>query len=357
MQTAMRRDKTLRRQTIVTLHPSALPSFTPRARTLGAMSALAAVAMTIVSIATPPAAHAAEPVVPKSIRMVVPFPPSGSNDVFARLLSEKLSTRLKVTAIVDNKPGAGGAIGAEFVARSAPDGATLLVTSSTLTANAAVQPKLNYDPVKSFAPVAMLASGPMVVAVAEKSPYKTVGQLVAAARKDRGAINYGSAGIGSINQMASELLAGDSGSEFTHVPYKGISNALTDLIAGQVQFVIASFPSVAGQVKGGKVRALAVTSPTRSKFAPQWPTVAEAVPNYSAELWWGVFAPAGTPQALVDRINAEIRDIIATPEMREIFAREGAEPSAMTAAQFADHIRADTARWKQVAKARHITAD
>lgn len=319
-----------------------------------ALAVLAAVGLTF---GVTPSAHAADAAIPKSIRMVVPFPPSGSNDVFARLVSDKLSKKLGVTAIVDNKPGAGGAIGAEFVARSAPDGATLLVTSSTLTANAAVQPKTSYDVNKSFAPVAMLASGPMVLAVSDKSPYKTVGDLIAAARKDKGAINYGSAGVGSINQMSSELLAGDAGIEFTHVPYKGISNALTDLIAGQVQFVIASFPSVATQVKSGKVRALGVTSPSRSRFAPQWPSVAETVPNYSAELWWGVFAPAGTPQALVDKLNAEIRDIIATPEMREIFSREGAEPSAMTAAQFAEHIRRDSARWKQVAKARNITAE
>jgi tripartite-type tricarboxylate transporter receptor subunit TctC len=157
--------------------------------------------------------------------------------------------------------------------------------------------------------------------------------------------------------MASELLASASGSEFTHVPYKGISNALTDMIGGQVQFVIASFPSVAAQVKGGKLKALGVTSPLRSKFAPQWPAVAETVPNYSAELWWGVFAPAGTSPALVDRLNKEIRDIIATPEMRETFAKEGAEPSSLTAAQFAAHIRQDAERWKQVARTRGITAD
>ena len=321
-------------------------------RTVAATLAVVAATGAAVSVA-----HAAEPAMPKTIRMVVPFPPSGSNDVFARLLSEKLSKRLNVTAIVDNKPGAGGAIGAEFVARAPADGATLLVTSSTLTANAAVQPKPTFDPVKNFAPVAMLASGPMVLAVAQDSPYKTVSQLVDAARKERGKINYGSSGVGSINQMASELLAGDSGIEFTHVPYKGISNALTDLIAGQVQFVIASFPSVAGQVKGGKLRALGVTSPARSRFAPQWPSIAETVPSYSAQLWWGVFAPAGTPQPLVEKLNAEIRAIIATPEMSEIFAREGAEPSLMTAPQFAEHIRHDVAQWKQVAKARNITAD
>ncbi|PLP98279.1 tripartite tricarboxylate transporter substrate binding protein [Cupriavidus pauculus] len=332
----------------------------PRLRTLAtafSTTVLTVSAVALVAAGITATAHAAEPVVPKTIRVVVPFPPSGSNDVFARLVSEKLSKKLGVTAIVDNKPGAGGAIGAEFVARSAPDGATLMITSSTFTGNAAVQPKTSYDVNKSFVPVAMLASGPMVLAVSEKSPYKTVADLIAAAKKDKGGINYGSSGIGSINQMSSELLAGDAGIEFTHVPYKGISNALTDLIAGQVQFVIASFPSVATQVKGGKLRALAVTSPTRSRFAPQWPAVAETVPNYSAELWWGVFAPAGTPQPLVEKLNAEIRDIIATPEMREIFSREGAEPSAMTAAQFAEHIRRDSARWKQVAKARNITAE
>jgi len=320
----------------------------PLAAALAALATLAA-----------QSAHAADPApdVPKTLRLVVPFPPSGSNDVFARLLGQQLASRLKTTAIVDNKPGAGGAIGAEFVARAAPDGATLLVTSSTLTANAAVQPKLGYDPVKSFAPVAMLASGPMVLAVPAQSPFASVKQLVEAGRKDKGRINYGSAGIGSINQMASELLASDSGADFTHVPYKGISNALTDMMGGQVQFVIASFPSVASQVKGGKLRALGVTSPARSRFAPQWPAVAETVPGYAAELWWGVFAPAGTPPALVARLNTEIRDIIASPEMRETFAREGAEPAALSAPQFAAHIRQDLQRWKQVAATRGISAD
>lgn len=332
--------------------------FTPYTRAAVTALLLAAIGTAGAAPSGPTPGTAADATaIPKTLRLVVPFPPSGSNDVFARLLSDQLSKRLHITAIVDNKAGAGGAIGAEFVARAAPDGATLLVTSSTLTANAAVQPKLGFDPVRSFAPVAMLASGPMVLAVSSTSPYQTVNQLIDAARKTRGAINYGSAGIGSINQMASELLAGDSQSEFTHVPYKGISNALTDLIAGQVQFVIASFPSVQAQVKGGKLRALGVTSPTRSKFAPDWPTVAEAVPHYSAELWWGVFAPAGTPAALVERLNAEIRGIIASPEMRATFAREGAEPSAMTAPQFAAHIRQEAARWKQVAKDRHITAE
>lgn len=295
---------------------------------------------------------------PKTMTIIVPFAPGASNDTFARLLAQQLGPKLGVTMIVDNKPGAGGSIGAGYVARAKPDGGTLLLTSSTFTGNAAVQRKLPYDPVKGFAPVAMLASGPMILAVGNDTPYKNVQELLAAARAKKGEIAYGSAGIGSINQMASELLNSMANVEMTHVPYKGIGNAITEMMGGRLQMVIASFPSIAEQARAGKVRSLAVTSAKRSKFAPDLLTVAETVPGYDVELWWGVLAPAGMPQPMVDRLNVEIRAIIATPDMQKRFAQEGADPStAMTAGEFAAYVRADIEKWRKVAKERNIVAD
>ncbi len=295
---------------------------------------------------------------PKMMTIIVPFAPGASNDTFARVLAKELGPKLGVTMIVDNKPGAGGSIGAGYVARAKPDGSTLLLTSSTFTGNAAVQRKLPYDPIKGFAPIAMLASGPMILAVGTQTPYKSVAELLAAARAKKGEITYGSAGTGSINQMASELLNSMANVEMTHVPYKGIGNAITDMIGGQLQMVIASFPSIAEQAKAGKVRSLAVTSAKRSKFATDLPTVAETVPGYDVELWWGIFAPAGAPQPLVQRLNSEIRAIIATPEMQKRFAQEGADPSlSMTSEEFAAYVRSEIEKWRKVAKERNITAD
>lgn len=300
-------------------------------------------------------ASAAAPALPATITMVVPFPPGGSNDVFARVLAEKLGARVSATVIVENRPGAGGAIGAEYVARAAKDGSVLMLSSSTLTTNAAVQTNLKYDVARSFAPVAMLARSPMALVVGQESPYQSVADLLAAGRKEPGKLTYGSAGLGSVNQMASEILAGGEKTSFTHVPYKGMSHALNDLAGGRVDFVIGSFASTAALLKGGKLRVLAVTSPARSPFYPDLPTIGEGQPGYAVELWWGVLAPAGTPAPLIEHLNAEIRGIVNDPKMRAMFAEESAVPAELTVAQFAELVQADAARWKQVAADRNIT--
>ncbi|KOF52129.1 twin-arginine translocation pathway signal protein [Achromobacter sp. DMS1] len=302
------------------------------------------------------AAPAGAPALPQNITMVVPFPPGGSNDVFARVLAEKLSDRLSVPVIVENRPGAGGAIGAEYVSRAARDGSVLMLSSSTLTTNAAVQTNLKYDVVRSFAPVAMLARSPMALVVGKDSPYRSVADLLAAGRKDPGKLTYGSAGVGSVNQMASEIMAGGAQTSFTHVPYKGMSPALNDLAGGRVDFVIGSFASVASLLKGGRLRVLAVTSPGRSQFYPDLPAIGESVPGYSVELWWGVLAPQGAPAPLVERLNQEIRAIVTDDKMRAMFAEESAVPATLTVPQFADLVRADAGKWKQVAEERHISA-
>jgi tripartite-type tricarboxylate transporter receptor subunit TctC len=234
-----------------------------------------------------------------------------------------------------------------------------MLTSSTFTTNAAVSTNLPYDPVKAFAPVSMLARGPMILAVGNHTPYKSVAEVIAAARAKKGDVTYGSAGIGSINQMAAELLNTTAKVEMTHVPYKGAGNAITDLIGGQLQMMFASFPSISGQVKAGKVRALAVTSPQKSKFAPDLPTVAATVPGLRSRTLVGrVRASRYEPPALVQRLNAEIRAIAESPDMQERFAQEGADPAAtMSPAQFATYVSAEIEKWRRVAKDRNIKAE
>ncbi len=294
---------------------------------------------------------------PKQITIVVPFPPGASNDTFARIIAQKLGPKLGATIIVDNKPGAAGSIGATHVARSAPNGATLMLISSTFTGNSAIQPKLPFDPVASFVPVAQLAQGPMILAVGKDAPFSSVAELIAAARSEKGKLNFGTAGVGSINHMASELLNAAAKVEMTHVPYRGISNAVTDLMSGQIQMVIASFPSIAGLMTSGKVRGLAVTSAAPSSFAPDLPAVAATLPGYDVDLWWGVFAPAGLPEAMVDQLNQLIRAIIMEPDMRERFAQEGAMATPVSSAEFAAIVRADLDKWRKIARERNIVGN
>jgi len=291
----------------------------------------------------------------KPVTLVVPYPPGGSNDTFARELGKKLSDAWKVPVIIDNRPGAGGNIGANFVSHANPDGYTLCLLSSSFTTNAAIQPNLPFDPVSGFSPVAMVARGPMILTVANHVPAKTTLELFALARKDPGKLNYGSSGQGSTNHFATELLMDAAQIKMTHVPYKGMAPAVTDVIGGHVDVLIASAPSIYQQVKAGKVRALGVTSKGPSAVVPDLKPVADmGATGYSFELWWGMLAPARTPPEIVEKINADVNRILATPEMKEVFLREGAEPVVMPAAQFAATIKSEIDGWKKVAKAANI---
>ena len=294
---------------------------------------------------------------PKTVKIIVPFSPGGSNDLFARAIGQRLARKFDVTVIVDNKPGAGGAIGSEMVARADPDGSTLLVTSVSFATNAAVQKNLSYDPLKSFAPVALLARGPMLLTVASTTPYKTPAQYLAAARDPKSRINYGSAGIGSIGHMGGEMLNAMAGTQSLHVPYKGISNAVSDLIGGNLQMMVTTAASVSGPLKAGSIRPIAVTSLTRSKFAPDLPPIADVVPGFSLEVWWAVLAPAKTPKVIIEMLNAEIRASGETPEMRELYARESTEPGQLTPAEAGIFLADEIAKWRRVAKDRNITLD
>jgi tripartite-type tricarboxylate transporter receptor subunit TctC len=292
----------------------------------------------------------------KPVTIVVPFPPGGSNDVFARAIGKKLSDAWKQPVIVDNKPGAGGMIGAAQVSKAAADGYTLLFVSSSYTTGAAIQ-QLPFDPVAGLLPVASVSKGPMVLTVKNGLPVKNAAELAALAKAQPGKLNYGSAGPGSINHFAGELFAQSAGVKMTHVPYKGMGPATADLIGGHIDVLVASSPSVMQHVKAEKARGLGVTSAKPSPLVPGLEAVAKGVPGYEAELWWGVLAPPGLPAALVNQVNGEINKALASAEMTETFAKEGAEPWAQSPAQFADVVKRDIERWKKVAKEANIKVD
>ena len=293
----------------------------------------------------------------KPITIVVPYPPGGSNDVFARLVGKALGDSLKATVIIDNRPGASGNTGTGQVAKAAPDGYTLVAVSSSMTTNAAIQPKLPFDPVQSFTPVAMFAKGPFIVAVSNVLPVKTPAELVATIKKQPGKLNYASSGIGSSNQFATEMLKAATGTFVVHVPYRGMGPAVTGLIGGETQLLIASGPSLLSQVRSGRVRAVGITSLTPSPIAPELTPMASAVPGYEFELWWGLLAPAGTPAPIVNRLNAEVNKVLASPEIKAAFLKEGAEAAPLTPSQFAGVIAADVPRWQKIARQQNIVAE
>jgi tripartite-type tricarboxylate transporter receptor subunit TctC len=293
----------------------------------------------------------------RPITIVVPYPAGGSNDVFARAMGRRLSEVLGQPVLIDNKPGAGGTLGTGIVAKAPADGYTLVAVSSSFVTNAAVQPRLPFDPVKSFAPVAVMAQGPFVVAVRADLPAKTPAELVALARQQPGKLNYASSGPGSTNQFATELLKSSAGVFITHIPYRGMAPATTDLMGGSVDVLIASISSLQPALRSGKARAIAITSVEPSATAPELVPMAQAIPGYSFGIWWGVLAPAGTPAGVVQRLNSEINRIMEGPEMKAFLLREGAEPAGLTPAQFAAQIQREIPYWQKVAKNAGISAE
>ena len=294
---------------------------------------------------------------PALVRLVVPFPPGGSNDVIARAMAPQLAKRLGTNVIVENKGGAAGVIGSDAVAKAPADGSYLLLTSSTFLTTAATQAKLPYDPIAAFVPVAMVAEGPLLVAVPAEKPIKTPADLVAAARARPGALNYGTAGVGSLAHLATELLNGAANIQMTHVPYKGAGPALIDLAAGQIDVMISNYSSLVPQMKSGKVRAIAVTSPKPSPAFPDLPPLWAAVPGYAIDIWVTVFAPAGTPAPLVERLNKEINEISASPELRTFLDPDGALPVALTPAAITARLKQELAQLKKIAAERKISLD
>ena len=286
----------------------------------------------------------------KPVRFVVPFAPGGTTDVLARLVGEKLSASLGQQFVVDNKPGAGGNVGTAQVAKAEPDGYTLLMgTVGTHAINASIYPSLPYDPVQDFAPVTLVATVPNVLVVNPEVPANSVAELIALAKEKPGELNFASSGNGSSIHLSGELFKAMTGVDIVHVPYKGSGPAVVDLLGVQVDMMFDNLPSSAPQIKAGKLRPLAVTTKERSPMLPDVPTMAEAgVPGFESYSWFGILAPAGTPEAIVNKLQGEIAKALADPAMRERFAEVGAVPVGDTPAEFADLIAAETAKWAKV---------
>jgi tripartite-type tricarboxylate transporter receptor subunit TctC len=294
----------------------------------------------------------------KPITLVVPFAAGGSNDIVARAIGKKLSEAWGQSVIIDNRAGAGGVIGATFVAGAAADGHTLLLVSSTYTINPAVKANMPFDTLKAFEPVAFVASSPLLMASANKLPVTSVKELIALAKQKPGTINYASAGPGSINQIAAELFASAAGVKIVHVPYKGGSFAVNDLVGGHVDLYISSMPQILQIARTGQARPLAVTGLKRSPSLPDVPTLDEiGLKGYEASSWWGIVAPAGTPAGIIGKLNAEINNAIGSDEMKRFLEGEGAEGAAMSAQAFRDLIESEVRRWEKVAKQANIRAD
>jgi len=305
--------------------------------------------LAVLTAALAPATTAQEAWPSKPIRLVVPFTPGAGTDTVARYVAQKLSDAMKASIVVENKTGAGGAIGAADVAAAAPDGYTLLFVASPFTTVAASARAPGYDPVKQFAPVAPIASGPLAFVVNVDVPANTMREFIALAKAQPGKFNYGSAGNGSVNHLALELMNNRAGTTIVHVPYRGIADATKDLLGGSIQAMTASIPAALPLQAEKRVKVLAVTGPKR---IPQMPGVPswqeEGVPNASVINYWGIVAPLGTPPAVIARLNAEVQKILAMPDVRERLEREGAELIPGSPAQLGALIEGDLQHWKKL---------
>lgn len=330
-------------------------------RTLAPKRRLLTVAVLAAGIvaATPFAARAQAAFPSKPITIVVGFSPGGTTDTLARIVGQYMSRDFGQSVIIDNRPGAGGNIGTQLVARAQPDGYTLLMgTVGTHAINQSLYKKLAFDPIKDFQPISRVALVPNLLVAHPSQPFKTVKELIAHAKANPGKINFASSGSGTSIHLSAEMFNQMAGTDMQHIPYKGSAPALTDLLAGQTALMFDNMPSVIGHVRAGKLRPIAVTTPQRSPALPDVPTIAEAgVPGYSATSWFGILAPAGTPAPVVARLNATILKALADPEVKKKFAEQGAEPHGEKPEQFADFIRSETAKWGQTVKASGATAD
>jgi tripartite-type tricarboxylate transporter receptor subunit TctC len=317
-------------------------------------SLLAAAAATL---AAPALAQAPWPSRP--IRLIVPFPPGAANDTLGRAMAEQLAPRLGQPVVVENRAGAGGTIGSEAVARSAPDGYTLLLGHvGTMAVNVAMYPRLTYNPVSDFAPVAMIATTPNVLVVNPRQPYQDINGFFAFAKANPGRLRYGTAGNGSAGHTVMLAFLHATKLELEHVPYRGLGPALNDLVAGHVDVTWGGAPTVMPLVRQNLLRALAVSSPRRVASLPDLPTAAETVaPGFDAVPWYGIAAPAGTPSAIIARLNGEINASLATPAVSDRLRQDGAEPAPTTPEAFGQLVRAEVARWSELIRAAGVTAD
>lgn len=298
----------------------------------------------------------------KAISYLVPFPAGGTTDVLGRLISQKLGVALGTSVVIDNRGGAGGSVGSEVASRAAPDGFTMLGgTISSHAINVSLYPKIGYDPIKSFAPVTLIGTNPVVLVVNAASPYKTLQDVLDASKAKPGGLSSASAGTGTSQHLSLELLAFKSGVKFTHVPYKGSGPAIQDVIGGQVDMMFDTTVVAGPHIQSGKLRAIAVTSAKRLASMPNVPTVAESgikgLGDFEVVSWQAIFVPAGTPAPIVERLHTEIRTILAQPDMQEKMKGFGMEPADLTTAQIAAFQKAEVDKWAQVIKAANIKVE
>ncbi|MDH4446824.1 MAG: tripartite tricarboxylate transporter substrate binding protein [Acidovorax sp.] len=298
-----------------------------------------------------PAAASAYP--NKPVRLIVPFPPGGGTDILSRLVATRLTESAKWTVVADNKAGAGGTIGIGEAVKAAPTGYDLVMgQKDNLVIGPWLYKNLPWDPTKDLTAIAHVAYTPVIIATSASSRYKTLADVIAAAKAAPGTVTYGSPGNGTSIHLAGDLFEKAAGIKLSHIPYKGSNPALMDALAGNVDLLVSSVPSAMAQIKSGKLRPLAVTSAKRSSSLPDVPTVAESgYKDFDVSTWYGVFAPAGTPAAVVTTVNAEINKLLATADMKAAIQAQGAEPEAMTPAQFSTLLRADYAKWKGIVEA------
>ncbi|KAF1048510.1 Bug family tripartite tricarboxylate transporter substrate binding protein [Xylophilus sp.] len=323
---------------------------------LARRTALAALAAAFAAVPGAASAQAAYPT--KLITIVVPFAAGGTTDILARVIGQALGPQLGQQVVVDNRAGAGGNIGAQLVARAPADGYTLLMgTVGTHAINQSLYKKLGFDPIKDFAPISRVANVPNLLVANPQQPFKTVPELIAYAKAHPGKVNFGSSGSGSSIHLSGELFKSLAKVDMVHVPYKGSAPAVTDLLGNQIAIMFDNLPSSIQHVRSGKLRAIAVTTPRRSPELPDVPTIGEFVPGYEATSWFGLFAPAGTPQPVVDRINAALTKVLHDADVKKKLSEQGAEPYVEKPEQFAAFIKTETAKWSKVVKESGASAD
>lgn len=326
------------------------------AQRAAAITAIFALALFLVGIAAVPLHAQAYP--NKPVRFVFPFPPGGPTDILGRLIGQKLADRLGQPVVPENKPGAGANIGLEIGAKAKPDGYTITLASPSLSISPTLYKKLNYDSVKDFAPIALVAEIPNVLLVPSSSPLKSLRELIEYAKANPGKLNFGSGGIGTSNHLASELLKNLAQINIVHVPYKGSNQAMIGMMGGEVGMVVVGIPPSQAQIKAGKVRALAVLSEQRLPAFPGIPTAKEAgVENFEVTTWYGVLAPAGTPRDVVTRLNAELTKIVAAADTREKMQAAGFEPMSSTPETFAEFVKTEIVRWGKVIRDANISVE
>jgi tripartite-type tricarboxylate transporter receptor subunit TctC len=293
----------------------------------------------------------------RPVRFILPFPPGGPTDILGRLISERLTAQLGQPVVTENRGGAGGNVGAEAAAKSAPDGYSIVLVAPSLAISPTLYAKLNYDPVKDLAPISLVATVPNVVVTQTAHP-ATLREFVAAAKAKPGGMNFGSGGSGTSNHLAGELFNILTGAKLTHIPYKGVNLAMQDVIAGRIDFVVIGVPAAAPHVRSGKLRALAVIAPQRLPALPEVPTVAEAgLPGFEVTTWYGILAPAGTPRPIIARLNAELVKAMHSTEMKERLAGIGTDPVTSTPEEFAAYIQAEIGKWGDVIRKANLRAD